>query len=149
MARGLTWIRDNYDTNRSRYIEDSEVTLAQTDYTAQRISMADLFEVLDANANHTLLPAYGTVKVAKGLLVNFSYPTSAEPNKRIAIRAAVQNTGTANGTFRLRVTGGGSTTQTSTFTVSAGGRSPTQTMYIRTPSSGRSASYNLKCVRII
>lgn len=149
MARGLTWIRDNYDTNRSRYIEDSEVTLAQTDYTAQRISMGDFFEVMDANSNHTRLPVYGTVKVAKGLLVNFNYPTSAEHNKYISIRAAVQNTGTANGTFRLRVTGSGLTKQTSTFTVSAGGRSPTQTMSIRTPSYGSSASYNLKCVRII
>lgn len=149
MARGLTWIRDNYDTNRSRYIEDSEVTLVQTDYAAQRISMADLFEVLDANSNHTLLPVYSTLGTARGSLVNFSYPTSAEHNKYISIRAAVQNTGTANGTFRLRVTGGGSTKQTSTFTVSAGGRSPTQTMSIRTPSYGSSASYNLKCVRII
>ena len=152
MTRGLEWVRDNYDKNNSRYIEYTESEVAKADYVAKKISMADFFEVVDAYDQHTLLPisSGGTSKVANGELVDYSYPASTTQGSRISIRAAVKNTGTASGTFRIQLIEGYAVVAKSTqFTVYAGQISPAKTMYVTTPRDKSSIYYTIQCVRII
>ena len=153
MTTSLTWVRDNYDNNKSRYIDNDELSLANYDRDGKKITTEQHSAVWAAWTDHTLLPMYsgtGTITgAAKGKIVNFSYPMSAKTNERISIRASVQNTGTASGTFKLQLFKGTSrVTQSSSFSVANGQTSPTKSMYVTTPSSGASISYQIKCVRI-
>jgi len=56
----LTWVRDHYDSNKDRYIDDNEKDVAQDDWIADTITTAELQEVIAAGNSHTLLPAYDT-----------------------------------------------------------------------------------------
>jgi len=56
----LLWVRDNYDTDKSRYIEEDERKIAFSDWLAERITPSEYSAVLDAHSSHTLLPPYGT-----------------------------------------------------------------------------------------
>ena len=58
MAVTLEWIRDNYDANRDRLIDDSESQNAVNDLHDKKITIVQLGAVLDAENNGTLLPAY-------------------------------------------------------------------------------------------
>ena len=185
MAVDLTWIRDKYDTNNNRYIDDNEVSLASYDIGGKKITQEQYDAVVDAWSKHTSLPIKSgvstisggtTTKAAKGKIVNFNYPTTAKTNERVAIRAAVQNTGNASGIFKVQLMDGdkilrdGCTvtsdgylltrdgrkispnaykiSQTTSFTVAAGGTSSTKTMYVTTPSSGSGVNYQLWCTRL-
>ena len=151
MAIDLTWVRDNYDANGSRRIDTAEMQKAGLDHDAGKISQDQFNAIMTAWQDNTLLPApTGKITgVAKGKIVNFSYPASAKTNERISIRASVQNTGTASGTFKLQLfKGTRRVTQSSPFSVANGQTSPTKSMYVTTPSSVASISYQIKCVRI-
>jgi len=56
----LTWVRDHYDSNKDRYIDDNEKDVAQGDWMADTITTAELQEVIAVCNSHTLLPAYDT-----------------------------------------------------------------------------------------
>ena len=56
----LEWVRDNYDSNKDRYIDKSEHDVAFKDWTAGKIDVSAFMSVLGAYDNHTLLPAYDT-----------------------------------------------------------------------------------------
>lgn len=150
MVVSLTWVRDNYDINRNRYIDQSEATTAEDDfYHESKISEEQLGVVYDAYENHTLLPAYATPAAAEGSIVNFNYPSSAERGERVAIRAAIKNVGDETGTFKLQLYRGSSrVAQSAQFTVAANRTSSSKTLYTTTPGSGTSQSYQLKCVRL-
>lgn len=153
MAVSLTWVRDNYDSDKDRKISSADASMASYHNSIGKITNEQLAAVNAAWANNTLLPMYsgtGTITgAAKGKIVNFSYPTSAKTNEQISIRASVQNTGTASGTFKLQLFKGTiRVAQSSSFSVANGQTSPAKSMYVTTPSSGASISYQIKCVRI-
>lgn len=164
MAVSMEWIRDNYDTDNSRYIEKAEAINALNDRLASKISVAEYEAVQAVYVMHTLLPApFGMVQAAaKGKIVNFNYPSSSTMNTRIAIRAAVQNTGTRSGTFKLQLfdgvckidpvtrlfDSGCKIAQSTQFTVSAGQTSSSKSIYVTLPSGKSSISYQLICARI-
>lgn len=58
MAATLLWIRDHYDNDHSRYIEEDEMLLARADWEADRITTDQYASVINAKNEHTLLPAY-------------------------------------------------------------------------------------------
>jgi len=60
MAVTLEWVRDNYDTDKTRRISEDERNSAFDDWTAGNITQPDFMVVLNAYDNQTLLPAYGT-----------------------------------------------------------------------------------------
>jgi len=151
MAISTTWVRDNYDANKNRYIDQNEFHKAEEEHHGGEITEAQLDAVLAAYQNHTLLPTYSspTTTVAKGKIVNFNYPSSSTVGERIAIRAGVQNIGTSSGTFKLQLFMGYTrVAQSTSFSVASGQTSSSKSLYINTPSSGLSVAYKLKCVRI-
>lgn len=56
----LTWVRDHYDIDKNRYIDDTEKGVAHDDWIVDTITTAELQEVIAANDSQTLLPAYDT-----------------------------------------------------------------------------------------
>lgn len=54
----LTWVRDHYDLDKNRYIDDAEKGAAHDDWLADTITTAELQEVIAAWDSHTLLPSY-------------------------------------------------------------------------------------------
>lgn len=54
----LEWVRDNYDADKSRYIEESEKNTAQDDWLVDIITSTQFQEVTAAYTETTLLPAY-------------------------------------------------------------------------------------------
>ena len=64
MAVTLTWVRDNYDNNKNRYIDDSEEAQANEDWYASKITDEQASMVNYAHATQTLLPAYPTAEYA-------------------------------------------------------------------------------------
>lgn len=149
MAVTLTWVRDNYDVNKTRYIDRNEFYRAEEDHRGGDITEEQLDAVHTAEVNHTLLPAYASSTAAEGWIVNSNYPSSATAGSRVAIRASVKNIGTSSGTFKLQLFKGSMrVAQSTTFSVAVGQTSSSKSMYVNTPSSGASVSYTIKCVRI-
>lgn len=145
----LEWIRDHYDTNKSRYIDLSEFYSAEEDYRGGDLTEEQLDAVYDAYDKHTLLPAYPAPAVAKGSIVNVNYPTTATNGASISIRAAVKNTGDASGLFKLQIYKGTSRiAQSSLHTVAAGSTGTTHSMSVNLPSTGTAVSYTIKCIRV-
>ena len=60
MVVSLTWIRDNFDANKNRYIDADEADNAKAAWQEGRIDNAQFGAVIDAYDDHTRLPAYGT-----------------------------------------------------------------------------------------
>ena len=60
MAVTLTWIRDNFDANKNRYIDAEEVDDARDGWLANRINQEQFGAVINAYYDRTLLPEYGT-----------------------------------------------------------------------------------------
>ena len=56
----LTWIRDNYDTDKNRYISADELAVAEADWHDNKITMDQFAAVMNAKAGHILLPAYSS-----------------------------------------------------------------------------------------
>ena len=54
----LEWIRDNYDTNKNRLIDQDEVAGVNDDYYAGKITLEQGRAVIAAHDNQTLLPEY-------------------------------------------------------------------------------------------
>lgn len=73
MVMTLEQIRDNYDTNKDRYIDEAELEVAKSDWTADVITTDDIMAIINAYNNQTLLPAYDELSVE----VSFFIPTEA------------------------------------------------------------------------
>ena len=58
MTVTLEWVRDNYDVNKNRYIDDTELNQSVYDYTGGGITKDQYLAVKDAFDKKTLLPAY-------------------------------------------------------------------------------------------
>jgi len=56
----LEWVRDNYDSDKSRRINSLEKNKAYVDYGSGKISSEQMNAVLSAYTSQTLLPAYST-----------------------------------------------------------------------------------------
>lgn len=54
----LEWIRDHYDSDRSRYIEESEREVAGDDWSAGTLSMPDYMDIINVCNKRILLPEY-------------------------------------------------------------------------------------------
>jgi len=60
MAVTLEWVRDNYDKDKDRYINNAEVSLAQFDWSNGTIDNEQISMVEFIWSTHTLLPEYQT-----------------------------------------------------------------------------------------
>jgi hypothetical protein len=148
LAVTLEWVRDHYDANKNRYIESDEVDNASADYPA-KITMEQLFAVIDASANRTLLPAYTTTSQAKGEILNTSYPATVEHGSDIDIGFRVKNGGGSSGTFKVALyKGTARVVQTSPWVQPAGTTSGTFSLGTSAPTYGTNVSYVLKCIRV-
>jgi len=56
----LLWIRDNYDVDKSRYIELPEANTAWDDYKAGKITRTQYIDIAEAHDYVLILPEYGT-----------------------------------------------------------------------------------------
>ena len=147
MAVTLLWIRDHYDANKNCYIDESEATAASADYP-DKITMEELFAVLDAHDLHTPLPAYTTPPSAKGEIVNPGYPATAIHGTDIVIACSVKNTGESTGTFNVELYEGATQIGgTPSFSQSAGTTSRMRGFSATVPSTGTGVTYTLKCIR--
>ena len=77
MAVTLEWIRDNYDTNKNRYMDRDETMSAVNDFYSNMISMEQVGAVRDAFDAHTLLPAYGGAFQTLSNVTTLNIPTGA------------------------------------------------------------------------
>ena len=77
MVVTLEWVRDNYDVNKSRYIEKNEKDSAFDDWTAGTIQGLEFMAISDAYDHHTLLPTYGLPAYGNEHAVSFILPTGA------------------------------------------------------------------------
>lgn len=73
----LSWVRDHYDKDRSRYIEEDERKIAFSDWLAERITPSEYSAVLDAHSSHTLLPSYGGPAPTAIDVISINIPTGA------------------------------------------------------------------------
>ena len=72
MATTLEWVRDHYDADKSRYIEQPELNYAVQDYFNGLITKEQLDVTNGAHDEHLLLPAYNDEHA-----VSFIIPTGA------------------------------------------------------------------------
>ena len=144
------WVRDHYDTNKNRYIDQNELQVAEDDfYHNETINEEELGAVYDAYDKHTLLPAYGAPPSAKGELRNVSYPPTATNGTVIDVQCRVYNSGGAAGTFKVALYQGAKrVSQTSTWYQSANTTTGIKTVSTTVPGMGTSVSYMLKCIRV-
>ena len=79
MAVTLEWIRDHYDADRNRRIDNDEKNKAFTDWNAGKINIVEFTGVLAAFDNNTLLPDYGfyTMSVSDGHVISVNIPSGA------------------------------------------------------------------------
>ena len=78
MAVSLTWVRDNYDTNKNRYIDDAEKAAAVADWSIDKITTEELQRVAGAHLDHTLLPEYGTTPSVSLLWIRDNYDNNPQ-----------------------------------------------------------------------
>ena len=74
----LEWIRDHYDSDRSRYIEDSEREVAGDDWGAGTLSMPDYMDIINTCNKHILLPAYGGLTPTDYIEISINIPNGSE-----------------------------------------------------------------------
>ena len=79
MAITLEWIRDHYDTNKTRHIEGAEGSMASFDFAHGTITQEQLDAVNDAWKNYTLLPDYGDeqIYIAMEHVTSINIPSGA------------------------------------------------------------------------
>lgn len=106
-------------------------------------------EIIDDTETITIaLKVAATTRAAKGELRYVTYPTTAVHGANIPITCKVYNSGTATGTFKIRMTQGSSAVTTPVFTVAARNYGGTQSLTAKAPSSGYSTTITLQCRRI-
>jgi len=148
MATNEEWARQNYDVNGNCVIGLSELNQATQDNMAGKITNDQLDTIAVLFRNQTALCPQSS-PLAKGSIVNFSYPTNAKNNERIGIRAAIKNTGGSLGTFKLQLFRGSSrVAQSTSQTIQAGSTGAAKTMSVTTPGTGNAIDYQIKCVRV-
>ena len=100
MAVTLTWIRDNFDANKSRYIEADEFDAAKSKWSTGAITMDQLSAVLTAHNNQTQLPEYGVTPPG-----NETRPITLEEGKSYPIQISLIGYDTIDATIRVSATG--------------------------------------------
>ena len=145
----LEWVRDNYDANKNRYIDDAEIPLAEDHWNDGIITDEQYDAVASACSAHIRLPAYTTPSPAKGKIVYPNYPTTAMVGASITVECRVKNTGGSSGTFKLALyKGTARVAQTSTWNQGAGTTTGIKRLNTTVPSTGTNVSYVLKCIRV-
>ena len=74
MAVTLEWVRDHYDANKDRYIDNDEQKKAVYDRMDVLITQEQLVAVIAAYNDHTLLPAYSTPTPPSAITCNGATP---------------------------------------------------------------------------
>lgn len=106
-------------------------------------------EIIDDTETITItLKVAATTGAAKGELRYVSHPTTAVHGANIPITCKVYNSGTATGTFKVRMTQGSQVFSTMAFSVASKNYSGTQSLIAKAPSSGYSTTITLQCRRI-
>ena len=79
MATTLEWVRDHYDVDKDRRINNDEKNKAFTDWTDGNITINEFKDVLTAFDNQTLLPDYGfyTMSVSDEHVISVDLPIGA------------------------------------------------------------------------
>jgi hypothetical protein len=149
LAVTLEWVRDHYDANKNRYIDDAEIPLAEDHWNDGIITDEQYDAVSSVWSAHILLPAYEAPSSAKGEIVYPNYPTTAMVGASIAVECRVKNTGGSSGTFKLALyKGTARVAQTPTWYQGAGTTTGVKRLNTTVPSTGTNVSYVLKCIRV-
>jgi len=144
MAVTLEWVRDNYDTNKNRYIEKDETAKAVNDYLlTNTITKEQYIAVQAAYEKQTQLPPYTTPPptTARGQIVSIDPPPSAKHNERAVVNVTIKNIGGSDGSFKVQV----NVTASYTKLISPG-NTAVFAVHALTPSTGTSATFTLKCI---
>jgi hypothetical protein len=110
------------------------------------ITMAEIID--DTETITITLKMAATTGAAKGELRYVTYPTTAVHGANIPITCKVYNSGTATGTFKVRMTQGNLVVSTTAFSVASKNYGGIQRLTAKAPSSGSSTTITLQCRRI-